>query len=376
MNNQSNNDYDKDLSWSENPASNLNVDSENDYDDDAKKGAFAGLVKTASMVIFALALLVFVGLAWFTMNENVGTNGMGVRASSNPFELEVRGTAIENSSVMTGYDPFMTEFSDGVRQTEGGLLVDKYRTDNGHESIIWRKGSLGPYSQGLMPGSSGTLTFYVIPNQTGVLDIDFLYHIRGFYAYYQGETLSEIIEITDELTDDPSEGISDADSKKAAWHYSKGHILFFKDFEDGYYSGFCGSDAFHFEDFIEEDDKTVTKDVPYEVTVHWIWVNDFVDMVAFSNSEFAESPLFSDGNTTDRGKMLDFLKDTTNNKVFHGLTSAQIAEDLAYIEANPTSDSARVTELTNAYDNADFEIGSNVNYILLEMDTSQDIEQE
>ena len=34
MNNQSNNDYDKDLSWSENPASNLNVDSENDYDYD------------------------------------------------------------------------------------------------------------------------------------------------------------------------------------------------------------------------------------------------------------------------------------------------------------------------------------------------------
>ena len=71
MNNQSNSDYDKDLSWSENP-DNFPFDADA-QEGGNKKDVFTTLIKTFSMMILALALLVFVGIAWFTMNKNVGT---------------------------------------------------------------------------------------------------------------------------------------------------------------------------------------------------------------------------------------------------------------------------------------------------------------
>lgn len=342
--------------------------------DESTKNRRRALSKTIILLLLAFLVFIFATIAWFVMSRSNTAGGMSVKAADLPFELEVRGTYIENADIMTVNSLFTDEFKNGIQQTDGeGTLINIFRTGANNEKIVWRKNSQsGSDPLGLSPGSSGELAFWVIPNQTGVLNLHFDMNIRGYHAVYEGDTMTELIEITDSLVDssaNAAKGIISADAKKEALKYINSHILFFRSYDSttGLYSDFCGMDSIDFNDYISGNDKTVIKDQAYPVTIYWIWVNDIGDMFLQSTSQYASSPLFDDSDDDDREASFDYLEELKSN-VFAGMTESAITNALTDVQdSSSVTFRDSLTALTNGYDNADLDIGNNINYILIEM---------
>ena len=323
---------------------------------------------------------------------------MAVKTSPSPFELEVRGTYIENDADFSKADD---DYEHGVDLEE----LDAYQTSGQYEKIIWRKTASSPsgttaddghYAKGLEPNSHGKLTFWVVPNSTGTLDIEFDFNIRGFIgAFTDSEDeeaepeLTNLYEINDDLTIENSGGLianaSQLSDKKAALEYIQGHILFFSDYNGTYYSGFLGTGrSIRFGDCINPSTNakynagnpvSVIEGQKYQVTIYWKWANTFEQMVFDETSRKKDEPLFVSTNTTDRTAIYSYLSATESsemkNKVFKDLTVSAITTDLGYVQNNTTASIDSATkELTDAYNNADSFIGNNIDYIMIEMTAS------
>ena len=353
----------------------------------------AKAIKIIAAEIAAFAILVFASIAWFTMNKDVGTSGMGVQVAPAPFELEVSGLYVENEDDFSKAD---SEYDDGEAQLE----ANTYRTSGQYGKIIWRKtgntADDGHYAKDLEPNSHGKLTFWVVPNSTGSLDIEFDFNIRGFIGAFTDPEdeeaepeLTNLYEINDDLTIEDSGGLianaSQLSDKKAALEYIQGHILFFSDYNGTYYSGFLGTGrSIRFGDCINPSTNakynagnpvSVTEGQKYQVTIYWKWANTFEQMVFDETSRKKDEPLFVSTNTTDRTAIYSYLSATESsemkNKVFKDLTVSAITTDLGYVQNNTTASIDSATkELTDAYNNADSFIGNNIDYIMIEMTAS------
>ena len=345
------------------------------WQQEKEKAIWNLLIFFAAVVIVAIA----VGTAaWFASNREVSGNNMAVVAKdTSGFELEVRGGSYENASVFDGNSIFADEFLNGIQQKdELGNGVNIYRTSSSTTSIIWRKNTTGTYSAGLEPDAGGTLEFYVVPQRDGVLNVKFNLRIRGFIKTIDNEENINIVEITDDLEATEQSGISAlrlTNSKKAL-DYVNGHILFFKNCNNGKYSGFCGTDAIDFNDFIEGEDKSVTADTPVEVTLYWKWANTVTSMMLDSSSKYCTEPLFEDG-SEDIEKVILYLRDASTNKVFDGMDSSEINSAFDLLEDDNTgNDYDSLVDLTNSYDNADQIIGHNLDYILIELTATEGVQ--
>lgn len=351
------------------------------------------LIKFGSMAVLAAVVVVFATIAWFTLNREVSTGSMAVKTSPSPFELEVRGTYIENDADFSKADSNYTYGED--QQT-----LNAYQTSGQSDRIIWRKTSNtaddGHYTKGLEPNSHGKLTFWVVPNESGTLDINFEFGIRGFIGSFtepededEEPELTSLVEINDDLTIANSGGListaAQLADKKAALEFIQGHILFFSDYDGTYYSGFLGTGrSIRFGDCINPSTNakynagnpvSVTEGQKYQVTIYWKWANTFEQMVFDETSRKKDEPLFVSTNTTDRTAIYSYLSATESsemkNKVFKDLTVSAITTDLGYVQNNTTASIDSATkELTDAYNNADSFIGNNIDYIMIEMTAS------
>jgi hypothetical protein len=322
---------------------------------------------------------------------NRETNGTGARTtiSDLPFELEVVGDNIENDDDFSKAD---SDYSYGVDQV---LSPTSFRTSGQHGKIIWRKTSASPsdghYPNGLEPNSRGRLTFWVVAKNDGELCIDFDFKLRGFIGTYteaededEEDELDNLFEINDDLEVTAENGLIDADDlalKKEALEYAKGHILFFADYDttNNYYSGFLGTArSITFSDCINKladpiakysntPGVSVEQGMSYPVTIYWKWANTLEQMVLDENSPKKDSPLFKSTNTTDRNAMFAYLKATSDNKVFDSVSASTVSTDIDSIKNETSSMDAALTELTNAYNNADSIIGNNIDYLMIEM---------
>ncbi|WP_026834883.1 hypothetical protein [Eubacterium xylanophilum] len=326
------------------------------------------IVKIALLVSLAGVMLILAAIAWFSMSKEA-TGNMDMQAGDTFYELQVEGTKVENSGIYSLIDgeESETEFTSGVQQRDGDdNLVDIYRTDTNNMSIKWRKSSGSNGS--LEPDSSGQLSFSVIPKVSGRLNLHFDFSIRGYHATYDNQNppqLKKLYEINDSLEPSGANELTAeliAKKKRAVGHVN-GHILFFKKFSNGKYSGFLGHDQVSFEDLLESENKNVVAGQAYPVTIYWKWANTFASLVGNSNSGYSDNMIFSDDNSTDRNKMKQYLKDPDNN-VFSGLSASEISSNMDNLDDNDA-----MTALSGAYDDADFLIGDNLAYILIEMDS-------
>ncbi|MBE6864939.1 MAG: hypothetical protein E7495_10350 [Ruminococcus flavefaciens] len=367
----------------------------NDGDEKERKKRLKGsLIKFGSLAVFAFVVWIFATIAWFSYNSAVSSNGMGVSVAPPPFELEVRGTDVENSGDFSKAD---VNYSSGVDME----TLDAFQTSGQYEKIIWRKtGSSaddGHYSDGLVPNSHGKLTFWVVPSSTGTLDISFNFNIRGFIGKYEepeneddDPILNDLLEITDSLIVANSDGLitneADLTNKKDALEFIRGHILFFSDYNPTthYYSGFLGTGrSIRFGDCINASGVkynagnavSVTSGQKYPVTIYWKWANTFEQMVYDADSPKKDNPLFGLSPNADRTAIFTYLNSTKNsdemtNKVFKGLTNSDITTALYNVQNNTANIDSATHTLTDAYNNADSFIGNSIDYILIEMTAS------
>ena len=330
----------------------------NNRDDDNRKKDIA--IKTVVMLLLSFIIFVFAAVAWFAMNKNTTASGMGVSVDGDHFYLRVSEQS--STAYRAVYDQLFG-LADS-EYTNGSLADNYYRTLDGHSSIRWTleqaetSAEDSIYSVGLNPGSSGSLSFEIVPLVDGNLAIDFDFGIRGFSAEYYTEA-----EIADDPSLDPSipksmteitQTGSATQDQKNALKFINGHILYFTGESNGIYSGYIENNVYHF------STTSASKNTPIPVTIYWIWVNT-IDQVILKSTDGGNTPIIGD-DSSDRTTVLDFIRANRNN-IFYNLS-----EDITNLDYSAFKNNTTLrTNMENTYNSADQIIGTNLEYVLFEM---------
>lgn len=334
----------------------------------------AKLIKLGAILALMVITLIFVTIAWFTMNRDVSGSGMSIKAGGPRFELAAKGNQIRNLSLFPLAD---SEYASGTSGTDPDDDSTYYRTGSETEQIYLRfTGTNDDAYAELEPGGSGVFEFYVIPNQDGDLSIDFNLNILGFIDHtytVDEEEVTELIEITKLTTANSGLDADEITDRQDALDYLKGHILFFE--EEGepnlasgayYYKTPIVDNVYHFEK------KNAIKGKLYPVRIHWMWTNTLGQITLKDNSSGRRSgtPVVKDGDTideddelTDKGAVIELIK-TNKDIVFKSTTT--ITDSM--IENSDDATNFRI--LSKGYNEADQMIGTYVRYFLLEVSTT------
>ena len=214
----------------------------------------------AAGVLILLMICIF-SFGWFTNSKSSRGNVNGLRAVDSDFELG----AVDSSGK---YDEYLTA-EDGRKligvNTESLLkTIDPVSTGNGRDEIKWVMSSDSNFNNysgedspdGIQPGSSGRLSFYVIAKRDTDLNITF--------------SLDTI------LYDSNAKPINESNTDNSACiipetqpeaKLADGHILFFKEYDDNnkIYSHRINGKTFNF------SKPQAKADTAYRVDIYWIW---------------------------------------------------------------------------------------------------------
>lgn len=188
-----------------------------------KTSAFVGLLLAAALIAFAV-FAASVGFSWFTNSVGASATGMSVSAKGS---LEIRALSGGPNIAVMQPSADMEHFSANLT--------------------------------GIRPGESGSFTFYVY--DPGRTEFDFSYVLtvknneftdnQGFYA-----------------------GTSE-EQREAALKLVKAHLLLFKKYENGTYSGWIPGGQ-------SEQVKATAQE--HAVTVYWVWVPWYSDIFTDSGT--------------------------------------------------------------------------------------------
>ena len=151
----------------------------NEQSDNSRKNilreAQRQIVRSAFFALAALAVIVFACYAWFVSSGTVTANGVAVRIEGSSFELGSVGGKSNQDTILSG---LQEDVKQGTEETINGITMS---LTGGNSNILWRVNenshleNLENYTDedGISPGSSGKLEFYVIPKKDGPLKIRF-----------------------------------------------------------------------------------------------------------------------------------------------------------------------------------------------------------
>ena len=269
--------------------------------------------------VLALAALIVIGVAcyaWFANNRVVTANLSAISLNADCFELASEGD-------IGIFDSFISDGQEKQGDDWMGPQKEGTVTSVSKQSILWRmddESSLGNTDDedGIRPGSKGTLTFYVLPKQTGQLVLEFRLDITAKVTNGNGELV---------------------ESEQAAGKLLQGHLLFFGPvFENGAAKKDDENNVVM--ELIDFTDRTFTLDFgtvnkggePIQVTLKWDWpylLSDAVDIV--------------------------------------GLNTIQSKPEYFLCDAPQNIGNMNVSELSPYYNNADQHIGEYIDTIILQL---------
>lgn len=325
------------------------------YIEENKNKNRSKLIKLSIMLAMLAVVMIFVTIAWFSMNKDVDVAGMSVKSSTLPFELASTGAAPEDYIRL--FNMADSEYDNGTKQGD----TSEYRTGE-YGQIFWRLDteSNDTYVNGFKPGAAGVLTFDIIPKDGRTLNVNCKFNIRGFVGTYNDAgSLQSMTEVTSSSPENAS---------KDAFNYINGHIVFFEhhDVVNGkdVYSGFIGTDGLNVPISAGTTRETVT--------VYWKWVNTFDQMILKSADHGNDTPLVADegeGVHEDRAALCKYINDNYS-KIFAGLSSENQAAASTLTYQTAKTNSELMNALNDGYNSADQIIGVNLNYFLLELSAS------
>ncbi len=322
----------------------------------------AALVKLAVMCALFSAMILFGSLGWFVSNKNANGNGMSVSISDLPFELKTTGSVVPNNNLIAALG-----YEDGTA-TDGGVF-----SENAGNMKWMLDTSDTMASSGLCPGTQGALNFTIVPkihDSSQNLTVTYSLNLK---AYKLSDAMKEQIALIsnkiannevdennqpytmptvtlDDLTELSSDSANENYSK--ALDYIKGHILFFKNADN------TGR-------FVIGETQTVSFNCASDKTVplHWVWPETLGNMV-MTNSSYT--------NVCQGEEKTALISHIQNNPplffVMNNLDSDML-DSSNHLNANVLG-----TDLTDyypalnlAYNNADQVIGTDAQYILIEL---------
>lgn len=319
-----------------------------------KQDARKRLVKICIMLSLALLVFLFATIAWFTMNKEVGSNGMGIKSQGKSFDLITLSSDATNKNGAF-YNPYHSAIRENDNDGYEIWLVDS-------DSNIGNYSSTGAQNEtlGIEPGSSGTIKFYIKPYED--VTVSFSLQTVGYTAQTTMVGNQPTVTMTE---------LSSAAGRPAC--FLNGHVLLFEgDFVNTYYTGLIptGSDGkrvftrfFQFGGAYDTDtDDDGTKDA-YEVNIHWIWPMT-LDTLVYNSSSVAT--MICDRNAVaPEGETNDYNKVVNNICAYPQYYLKGYSPSTTYTEQLVAGRNAM-------YNDADQDIGMNIEYVMLRMDAKVD----
>jgi len=331
----------------------------------------------ANLVLFIAALFVVLfawgTMAWFAMNRDVSTGGMGVSVATDLFTIEAVSTTGYHVGIYddsTNNDTYVRNILFNRVEKDSDIITwtitdDIEVTDgSGNKSITKGKnignGPAEGYEGGIGPGSSGEIQFVIKP--TRPVDAEFTFCV---YAYTDGyDEHGDLDKTTIQLV---SSG-SSADTI-AAQKLLNGHILLFSEMDnDGKLSGLISSDA----EFKRLMEKTYTSQET--VPIYWVWPETLAEIILDENTSGHSKNLRGKSNicnTTGQAEVIDFFK---NNPSWFLLDPDNSNHNWSEVFNDDISNADVVYTIntnyalySSYYNEADQCIGTCISYILLDM---------
>lgn len=228
-----------------------------------------GLLTLALAFVLAFVLISFSSLGWFAPRDHTTADNMTVAAKRADYILYVDRTTeydrlVNGNPLYPGISDLKTLLNTGLGysftadSTEEEPLLAMELVN---ESAVWVEG-VDEYF--LMPGSYGTLTFYIEPRMTGAFETDLLLDIGCFNDDFDEYDNPVITEVTNEHV----------------LRLLQGHILFFTErtgstIDDFRYDGLIENGLFHFS---TEGQSKVPGEDYYEITLYWEWPITFFEI--------------------------------------------------------------------------------------------------
>ena len=313
--------------------------------DNSGSGIYAKLVMRFICISLILIIMIisFITMGWFMKGGFSDAQSIELSADGMKYVLAAEGEAgkyDEYITITTG-----TGISTSVSvpgRTDAAELISA----NGGE-IRWALNSksnienYGTDAEGIYPGSSGTLTFYVIPKQNCDLNINFSLE----KILYKNNTDTGKLEIIEDAAGIPG--------------FVKGHILFFKTKENGIYSDRI-ADGFNI-----KQEGAIT-DTAYKFDIHWTWPSVADQLVLPNDDPLLEKNgykrIISYADTTFYD---DIIKNPVNyfSRELEDMNLTEILTNLRNGSVADSFDSDNYKKINELWNEVDQLIGTNVSYI-------------
>lgn len=285
---------------------------------------WAELLKTCLFIFAALAVIVIGSIAWFAANTRVQSGTASISAKNEMIRLATKGnrqSSEEEWLNLRDGEPYPYD-------------VDTYYYTVG-ERIALRLSEEYVVS----PGASGSISFYIIPTQDGAMHVTLYLGLAGYAESTDPGGTTQVSRVADDVLD----------------ALLSGHILLFHDYADGHYSGWLGTGtAGMLSNAITVTlPDTAQANVPFEVTLYWIWPLRYENMV---------DDLYAQGNAEYAAQFKPFVEAQASE-----LTVIPEASKYSYSRIFLTGEKALSTtdSRSRAYNLADEYIGTNADYLYL-----------
>ncbi|MBE6869596.1 MAG: hypothetical protein E7494_12705 [Ruminococcus albus] len=334
-----------------------------------KKNQKKSLIKLGTMGVITLILFIFSSIAWFTMNKDVGTSGMGVKTVASPFKLRTSGSVGLYDSYITTIDSGYSTGSE-TGGNNGQKIIWQLTAQNQMENLWNGEGTptaeemrriqkLESESYGLSPGDYGQLTFTIVPKNDTGFTAKIMPQVTCYKTTYDSEGYqSGTITAMDEEDDDDAEAMS----------FLSGHIRFYYKYDsnnDGIDEMHLITDTFNIENITTDTD----------VTIYWVWPNRLNNILEL-NVEGLDSTANAELRKYFFTNPSIFLATTSSDSatVFDSITLGSNATDeqITAAVSSMTSPASVYSGWSGRYNSADQTIGDKVGYIMLEVQVEPD----
>ena len=309
----------------------------------------------------ALVLLIFsiITYGWFTMNKTVEVDDAQMTAVSGKFELASANTKGK-------YDEYL-DLPKGTELTDitvnGETTTKKLTaTGNGKPEIKWLMSNESNFGNvndgdGIQPGSSGTLTFYVIPKQSGELKLKFsldtiLYNNNAKEISAENPDNSECIIV---------------DTEPVA-KLVRGHILFFENYDSttGFYSDRI-TDSFNY------NIQNAQENTAYKVDIYWVWPEVIDQLILPQNDSLLNGKSYKKITADTDNTIINDMKSNSDNYFLSSDNLSDMLENVSKGSSDIGFNQEYYTQLNTLWNMADQQIGLKVAYIELKLNADEDL---
>lgn len=295
----------------------------------------------SGLFVLAAIVAIFACLAWFAANNRVSATGSTIGAKDLAFTISAEGEGLAGAHA--GY----YERTEDEKNNIAGLSTN-------HSMTVTLNSNLNNNdASGLYPGARGVITFTVTPKSKNLSGVTV--------------DISRILKTND--------GGIVKDEATQLLRLIKGHLLFFRNMDNEYYSNRITDSKIVLspDDFCKEGSSETTE--PVTVNLYWVWPEYIQNLVLVKDANYYNNLFVEAG--PDYNSLQAYVngsEDVQDHKdeFYYGAAGGITAQDAPNLAK--TMRSTDLAACSALYNNADDYIGTNVKYLQLTLSAREGIQ--